>query len=133
MSDAHIGVNYTPLGQSTGGPAQAASLPAVSVNRNLFTRYCSIKVIMLGFGITAVTVLTALLIVFLAPGRAQSVSDPGADYYSPPYYPARIQSPKQETDCTAIANGSGAWADAYTKAKAMVAHLTTLEKVAFSR
>jgi len=86
MTHDPIHVNYTPLTQSAGTPPRPPSQKSVP-------RYCSAKVIMLGLGVTGATVLIALLIVFLAPGKAQAQadSDPGANYTSPPYYPARMQ------------------------------------------
>lgn len=80
MRDASDGVEYTPL-----------SSVGTSTTPQTVARFCSLKVIMIVLGIVGATLLTSLLIVFVAPGsRAQSnVSDPGTAFTSPPYYPAR--------------------------------------------
>ena len=53
--------------------------------------------------------------------------DTGSGYTSPPVYPARTSPMSKVT--LAIGTCAGQWADAYVKAKALVAQMTLVEKV----
>ena len=89
MSDDPVLVEYTPLPRSSGtSPPPPLPAPAPPPPSALY-RFGSAKLIMIVFGVLGATVLTSLLIVFLAPGKADAAPDPGAAYFSPPYYPAR--------------------------------------------
>ena len=72
----------------------------------------------------------AILSIFLGATNAQNTtsSSGGSGYYSPDVFPARTLF---VIFCSqlAIGVGTGAWAAAYAKAKALVAQMTLLEKV----
>jgi hypothetical protein len=77
-------------------------------------------------GMTGIAILVTVFLQVIFHGLTNA-QDAGSGYTNPPVYPARIALMSEVT--IAIGSGAGQWADAYVKAKMLVAQMTLVEKV----